>query len=101
MFIKSFRISNYKSFDDNGPFELGRHMNLIVGQNSAGKTALLQAIGQRMQPSPHKNSTQRRQQPLNPTSKVYLDFAASGQELRDAIFSQGERVYVPKSTTWL
>jgi AAA15 family ATPase/GTPase len=52
MWIKSFRLTNYKSFEDSGEHTLAPHMNVIVGQNNVGKTALLQAIAQRLIPSP-------------------------------------------------
>jgi predicted ATPase len=89
MWIKSFRVVNYKSIDDSGEHTLARHMNVIVGQNNAGKTALLQAIAQRLETRPHKNSSQRRGAPTNPSSGIHLNFTATEQELHDIIMSSG------------
>src|SRR5690349_19778273 len=98
MWIKSFRLANYKSFEDSGEHTLARHMNVIVGQNNVGKTALLQALAQRLEYRPHRNSSQRRGAPLNSRSKIELDFIATGQEIRDVIMAGGAaRVILPSS----
>ena len=39
MRIKSFRVRNYKSFEDSGVHGLFTGFNVIVGQNNSGKTA--------------------------------------------------------------
>ncbi|MEG9432541.1 ATP-dependent nuclease [Terriglobus sp. ADX1] len=44
MRISGFRIRNYKSFSDTGEVALAPGMNIVTGQNNAGKTALLQAL---------------------------------------------------------
>jgi bifunctional non-homologous end joining protein LigD len=98
MWIKSFRLTNYKSFEDSGGHTLARHMNVIVGQNNVGKTALLQAIAQRLTCQPHRNSDQRRGQTLHPTSQIDLDFVATGQEIGDTIMAGGSaNVNLPES----
>lgn len=51
MRISCFRIKNYKSFNDSGEILLAPGMNIVTGQNNAGKTALLQALELR---SPYK-----------------------------------------------
>jgi hypothetical protein len=89
MWIKSFRLTNYKSFDDSGEHALARHMNVIVGQNNVGKTALLQAIAQRLVAQPHRNSAQRRGEARNPFSSIELDFVTTGQEISDAMMASG------------
>src|SRR5262249_9090607 len=85
MWIKSFRVLNYKSFEDSGVHTLSRNMNVVVGQNNVGKTALLQALAQRIDHQPHKNSKQRQGAPLNRISRTDFDFEATSQELKDAI----------------
>jgi predicted ATPase len=99
MWIKSFRLTNYKSFEDSGEHTLAPHMNVIVGQNNVGKTALLQAIAQRLTPEPHRNSAQRRSETLNPISNIELDFVATGQEIGDAVMARGS-LPVPLPESW-
>lgn len=42
-YISKARIRNYKCFDD-VEVELGPHINVVIGKNNAGKTALLEAL---------------------------------------------------------
>lgn len=44
MWITKFKINNYKSYLDTPEVELSKGINIVVGQNSAGKTALLEVI---------------------------------------------------------
>jgi AAA15 family ATPase/GTPase len=44
MYLSKFRVKNYKSFRDSGEIEFKPGINVIVGQNNSGKTALLEAI---------------------------------------------------------
>jgi predicted ATPase len=43
MYVHSFRVQNLKSFEDSGWLELSP-INLLVGRNNAGKSALLRAL---------------------------------------------------------
>ena len=99
VWIKSFRITNYKSFEDSGEHTLGRHMNVIVGQNNAGKTAMLQAISQRIQYRPHRNSRQRLGKPLNTASAIHVEFCASQHEVRNGMM-HAANVRVPLPASW-
>ncbi len=44
MKITEFRVKNFKCFQDTGTVTLAPGMNIVTGQNNAGKTALLQAL---------------------------------------------------------
>ena len=44
MWITKIKINNYKSYLDTPEVELSKGINIVVGQNSAGKTALLEVI---------------------------------------------------------
>jgi hypothetical protein len=44
MFISQFQIWNYKSFRETEPIKLSRGINIVTGQNNAGKTSLLQIL---------------------------------------------------------
>ncbi len=44
MRFESIHITNYKGFDDTGRIPLHPHTNVLIGQNSAGKSAFLEAF---------------------------------------------------------
>ncbi len=55
MYISKVRIQNYKSFNDSGEIEFKSGINLIVGQNNAGKTAMLETLGLKYEYILHKS----------------------------------------------
>jgi AAA domain len=58
MRILNFKVLNYKSFGDSdtgGSGALTPGINVIIGQNNSGKTALLEAITQRIRAVPHRS----------------------------------------------
>lgn len=55
MLISKVQVLNYKSFRDSGWIELRSGINIITGQNSAGKTALLEALALNFQNVPHRS----------------------------------------------
>jgi AAA ATPase domain len=78
MYISRFQLLNYKSFRDSGVLELQPGINIIVGANNAGKTALLEALSLSFETGPHRsietvpqpNSTPKRES----VAKVTLTF---------------------------
>lgn len=55
MYIKSVQIRNYKCFFESGVLELKPGFSIFVGQNNAGKTALLEALSLRVEGNPHRS----------------------------------------------
>lgn len=55
MYIGKFQVLNFKSFHDSGEVELKPGFNVITGQNSAGKTALLEAMTLQFAANPHRS----------------------------------------------
>jgi predicted ATPase len=55
MYISKFQVLKYKSYHDSTEIEFKPGFNIITGQNSAGKTALLEALTFRILPSPHRS----------------------------------------------
>lgn len=55
MFLAKFRLYNYKSFRDSGWLEFSPGINIIVGQNNSGKTALLEALTLNFENVPHRS----------------------------------------------
>lgn len=100
MWIKSFKIENFKSFDVTPSIELDRHINVLVGQNHSGKTALLSALGLKLTSKPHNSSKYRVGEPRAPTSSVDLSFVMSGVEFRDWVTSFSSNVSFPIPSQW-
>ena len=55
MKITKFQVRNFKSFLDSGEVDLTSGFNVVTGQNSAGKTALLEAMALRFTANPHRS----------------------------------------------
>ncbi len=55
MHISRFQLLNYKSFRDSGILEFQPGINIIVGANNSGKTALLEALSLSFETSPHRS----------------------------------------------
>lgn len=55
MHISRFQLLNYKSFRDSGVLEFQPGINIIVGANNSGKTALLEALSLSFETSPHRS----------------------------------------------
>jgi hypothetical protein len=45
MWLEKLSLRNFKSYPDSGEIEFSRGINLLVGGNNAGKSAILKAIG--------------------------------------------------------
>jgi predicted ATPase len=55
MYLSKFQLVNYKSFRDSGVLEFKPGINIIVGTNNSGKTALLEALSLKFQNQIHKS----------------------------------------------
>jgi predicted ATPase len=97
MWIKSFEIRNYMSFDDSGQQELARRVNVIVGQNNAGKTALLKAFSLGFPNLPHRNLSHRRDHVYYPNSELNLEFCATGAEIRNVLLTVNVQIPIPSN----
>tara|TARA_R110000787_G_scaffold117002_9_gene227492 strand:- start:3997 stop:4524 length:528 start_codon:yes stop_codon:yes gene_type:complete len=88
MYIKSFRVRNYKSFEDSGHHTLTPGFNVILGQNNSGKTALIEALNHFPHGAkPHNNSNFRRTSPREKRSFLNIEFEASPDELHNALIA--------------
>lgn len=81
MILERFRLKNYKSFRDSGDLSFQPGFNILVGKNSAGKTALVEGMSGRAEPNPHRsplslpNSTSRLSQIQGAASTFQLERA--------------------------
>ena len=101
MWLKSFHLKNFKSFEDSDKHQLDKRVNVLVGQNNTGKTALLQAVSLQISAIPHKSSKLRREDRPNPRSTIDIEFVLSGQEMKDALLGFDANVQVPVPGRWL
>jgi predicted ATPase len=83
MHISKFQLLNYKSFSESEVLSLHPGINLVVGQNNAGKTTLLEGLSLRFSLKPHRQPSQR----IEPTfrtpvqSVAHVTFTISREEL--------------------
>lgn len=98
MRISSFRIKNYKSYEDSGELKLGSGFNIIIGQNNVGKTALLEALSLKFSAKPHKSliSIPRPTSSINPMTSADVTLTVSGEELRDILLNSINNINLPK-----
>jgi predicted ATPase len=98
MYISRFELRNYKSFDEPAPLVLKPGFNIITGQNNAGKTALLTALGLNFGSNPHRSE---RTVPTpgsspNQTSWADVSFTLRPQEVLRILQRPGDPIwYVP------
>ena len=84
MKLTKLRIEGFQSFSDSGELEFLDGINLIIGQNNAGKSALLRAMLPTLSDDRHRSrdiwQTFRLPQP-----KISFTINAPGAEIRDLI----------------
>ncbi len=84
MYISKIQVKNYFSFRDSGEARFQAGINIITGQNSAGKTALMKALAFELDSEPHKSEStilEVGDKPEYLQSEVFLSIAASKAEV--------------------
>ncbi|MBY0284348.1 MAG: AAA family ATPase [Sphingomonas sp.] len=89
MRLRKARIQNFQSFSDTGDIEFAEGINLIIGQNNAGKSALLRALQPEL-PNDRHRTPERWETYLLPAPEVHLSISLSGYELRNWILQTGQ-----------
>lgn len=89
MLISSIEISNYKGFRQSGEIKLTSGFNAIVGQNNAGKTALLEAFALQISGKPHRSldTIAYNGAPHNPVSRLKVSFTIEPAEFTSILKS--------------
>jgi len=96
MHIHGFRVENYKSFRDSGWVYLTPSFNVVVGQNNAGKTALIEGIAVRGNRTvPYRSAEMPRDYPPSANSIWTFDVKLTGKELDVLIRKLGGDVFIP------
>lgn len=91
MHISRYKIRNYKGFLESPEMELSPGFNVVVGQNSSGKTALLEALSLKFVGNPHRSlrtAPSPDAQP-DPVSVVNLSITVGREELFDFLLAAG------------
>lgn len=99
MYISKFRIHNYKSYIDSTDVNLESGINIITGQNNAGKTALLQVLSLHFDDKPHKSTKtlSSKLEQLDPASLLDIEFNISKSEFSTYVFNYFKKFQIPKS----
>jgi predicted ATPase len=97
MKIKSIHVRNYKSWSNSNEIILARGLNIIVGQNNAGKTALLEAIGLKAGCQPHMTILSKPESDsfINQRSTVFAVLEFEENELLKTTKGLGQQFYIP------
>lgn len=102
MKIERFRVQNYKSFIDSGEAELSNGLNVVVGANNVGKTALLEALGLKFSQRSHR-SLKTLPTPTtapNPNSVVTVSLSIEGSELKNLLLTNFSEFRIPVPTNY-
>ena len=97
-YISKIHIESYKCFRNLGPLNLDPGINVIVGQNNAGKTALLEALSLRFDSKPHRSLNES---VLPTNSLVHVSLNTTLHDLRNISFTDEETVGLPVAGTLL
>jgi hypothetical protein len=91
MYISRFQVGNYKSFGEPAALEFTPGFNIISGQNNAGKTALLEALGLNFGGKPHRSmgTVPARDTIPNPVSSADVSFTLPPNELIELMLASG------------
>jgi AAA15 family ATPase/GTPase len=94
MRLRRICIHNFASFGDTGWIDFSPKINLIVGQNNSGKSALLRTLDKTLSDDRHRN-LQHYEAIRLPLPLVEYEFDVSGSELETAILSSVDMVNWP------
>lgn len=93
MRLRKVRVIGFQSFGDSGEVHLSDGVNLVVGQNNAGKSALLRALQPQLADDRHRTRTRWEEFRLAPPT-VHLGVEVSGNELQDVVLQRSPS-YIP------
>lgn len=97
MYISSFQLNNYKSYYRAETLELSPGINIVVGQNNVGKTALLEGLGLHFPSNVHRSSRLKRRDNSrdNNLSWAIVSFTISREELWEILRDMQREFGVP------
>jgi recombinational DNA repair ATPase RecF len=94
MRLISARIQGFQSFSDTGEVKFAEGINLVIGQNNSGKSALLRAL---LRPFPDdRHRTPEKWEPFRSRQpEVALTLEVGGAEIRDWVLRSGSQQILP------
>lgn len=98
MYISKFNINNYKSYFKSGDLNLNQGINIITGQNNAGKTALLQSLSLKFPYQPHKSTKTLPTaiSSITDRSIANIEFTISREDLATYVFDHFTEFSIPE-----
>ncbi|MER2252484.1 AAA family ATPase [Methylorubrum podarium] len=94
MHIAGFRLYNYASFRDSLDQSLDADMNVVVGQNNVGKSALLEALSLSFGSKPHRSSASSPDLETTNNSRIVIELHLKGPELVEALLQDASGFYM-------
>ena len=93
------RIKNYKSWLDSEVISFNKGLNIIVGQNNAGKTALLEALSLSSDNKPHITEITKPESDssINSISEYTVTLQFDENELLSFAYNLQEDYFIPIS----
>ncbi len=97
MLIAKFKVENYKSFPRSEEISLSHGVNVIVGGNDSGKTALIEALSLRIEDKPHESikTVPYPGASREPASRVHVTFELGEEELKNLLLDNEPNFFVP------
>src|SRR5262245_6296655 len=96
MRLCQLKIANYKGFRSTDWLRFGPSFNVVVGQNNAGKTALLETLRlRRCEPKPYRGLSTQRPIPLVQDYTFESELSISGAELALMLLRSGSVINIP------
>lgn len=95
MYLKKLHVRSFRRFLDSGEIRFAPGVNVVVGANNVGKTALVDAISGRAGVSPHRSIlTVPARGDVPPATEVSLTISYEPGELQ-ALFALQDVFYIP------
>lgn len=92
MRLKSMQLIGFQSFSDTGKISFGNGMNLVIGQNNVGKSALLRALQRPLRDDRHRSATRWQQHTLA-QPRLLTEVEITGEEFADEGLRRGTFAY--------
>jgi AAA15 family ATPase/GTPase len=101
MHYSRIHVHNYKSFLNTGEIKILKGINLIIGQNNVGKTALLELLSGSVSSKPHLNKEQKPRQTTEIKNNGWNNcsqISVSPQELSHLVedYADGDYIFLNK-----
>ena len=97
MYISTIKIRNYKSFRESTSIPFTPGLNIIVGKNNAGKSALIEALSLSFINNPHRSiaTLPRSSSPIKQEAEIEITFAIPKDELEDVLINNFSEIHIP------